>query len=438
LGIAGELIDAPARVPRFLLINGELRAAPLTPPAFFASPLFGAKTKWSVMRDVFGHSAPPESDESVADFTRRKFTAELLDKLVGPFVSGIYAGDPEKLSVRAAFPQLYEAERSAGSVVRGMIRGAKERAKAASNSPHRIAERRRPRLQTFRDGNETLTKALAAQLGAAIRTNCAVAEVRRSAAPPAAGSSSNYSIVLNTVDGKEQISAENLVLATPTDVSAQLLRDVSPDLSGALASIEYAPIAVVSLGYPKSMIRSTLDGFGFLIPRSEKVHTLGTVWNSSLFSGRAPTDCALLTSFVGGATDPDATLLSEAKIAGLVHSEIAPIVQIAEVPVSSALQAETAPLLWARPAPVFSQVKVYRRALPQYNLGHSEKLATIRKAREAIPGLFLTGNYFTGPSISACIELAFSVAEAARTCVNATEHHSKSDSRTLGASGARV
>jgi protoporphyrinogen/coproporphyrinogen III oxidase len=419
LGIESELIEAPARAPRFLLINGELRAAPLSPPAFLASWLFSAKTKWSLARDAFGHSVPPESDESVADFIRRKFTPELLEKLVGPFVSGIYAGDTEKLSLRAAFPRLHEAELSAGSTVRGMMRGARERAKAADRPGDKTAKRRRPTLQSFRNGNETLVKALAARLGSAMRTNCGVAEVRRDAPSQATGSRRTYSVVLKAGNGSEQISAENLVLATPTEVSARSLAELTPDLSAALASIEYAPMALVSLGYPKSAVGRVLEGFGFLIPRSEKVRTLGTVWNSSLFADRAPAGYVLLTGFAGGATDPDATLLSEAEIVGLVHREIGPILQMQSVP-------------------VFSQVTVYRRALPQYNLGHSERLATIRQAQEAMPGLFLTGNYVSGPAIGACVEQALSVAEAVGARVKAAETQSETDSRTLGASGTRA
>ena len=117
LGISNDLLQAPSRAPRYVLIDGKLRPVPLSPPAFFMSSLIDGSTKWAFVRDTFGKSIPPDGDESVAAFTRRKFSSQLLDRLVGPFVSGIYAGDPERLSVRSAFPQLYEAEKSAGSVV---------------------------------------------------------------------------------------------------------------------------------------------------------------------------------------------------------------------------------------------------------------------------------------------------------------------------------
>jgi oxygen-dependent protoporphyrinogen oxidase len=387
LGIEGELLEAPPRAPRFLLLNGQLKPAPLSPPAFFASSLFSARTKWSILRDALGHSDPPYIDESVAVFTRRKFSAELLDKLVGPFVSGIYAGDPEKLSLRAAFPQLHEAERSSSSLIRGMMR-------AAKSIP---GPRQRATLQTFREGNETLIKALAKNLGPALRTEVSVSEIRRTNA----GSPAQYQVSLTSNGSIEEVIADNLVLPTPTHVTADLLRSIQPELASVLSLIEYAPIAIVSLGYAKSAIAHSLDGFGFLIPRSSGLRTLGSVWNTSLFPGRAPDSHALFTSFLGGATDPQAVTLPPDELITLVHKEIAPLLQIAQ-------------------SPTFSSVTLYQRALPQYNLGHSERLASLKKFKADLPGLWLTGNYLRGPAIGACIEQALSVADEIRADVSAT------------------
>lgn len=411
LGLHDQLVEAPPRAPRYLLINGRLRPAPLNPPAFFASSLFSAKTKWSLLRDAFGRTTPPsDGDESIAAFTRRKFTSELLDKLVGPFVSGIYAGDPEKLSLRAAFPQLYEAERASGSIIRGMLRTAKaaksgpgslaapphaSATSLASNSSPAPAKKRRPTLQSFRDGNATLVNALAASLGSALRTETCAATFQISTSPAAPGSSGKFSVTLSGKNPASQVTADNLVLATPSDVTASLLRPLSSDVSAALEQIAYAPVAVVSLGYPKSAIRHSLEGFGFLIPRSENLRTLGTVWNSSLFANRAPDGHVLLTSFVGGATDPAIANLSPGEVSALVHRELSSILQI-------------------QSAPAFSNVTHYARALPQYNLGHTEHLSAVQKACAAVPGMFLAGNYFRGPAIGACVEQSIAVANEIR------------------------
>jgi oxygen-dependent protoporphyrinogen oxidase len=387
LAIENELIAAPPRAPRFLVLDGQLRQAPLSPPAFFASRLFSARTKWSVLRDVLGHSTPPDAGESVAAFTRRKFSPELLDKLVAPFVSGIYAGDPEKLSLRAAFPQLFEAERTAGSIVRGMMR-----ARKSKKGPKQW-----PTLQTFRDGNETLIRALARSLGPALRCGIEVTAVQRGGTGlPSPGE--GFVVGARTEAGAESMVADGLILAVPTYVAAKLLH---PGAESPLGAIEYAPIAVVSLGYRREDVKYSLEGFGFLVPRSEGLRTLGTVWNSSLFPERAPEGCVLLTSFVGGATDPQAVALSADEISAIVHREIRPILSICGVP-------------------AFSSVHIYPRALPQYNIGHTTRVGSLARESSFFLNLRLVGNYLRGPAIGACIEQALAVADEMRIAARHT------------------
>jgi oxygen-dependent protoporphyrinogen oxidase len=378
LSIENELLEAPPRAPRYVLIGGELRPVPLSPQAFFGSSLIGAGTKATIARDMFSKSRPPEQDESVADFVRRKFSAELLDRLVGPFISGIYAGDPERLSLRSAFPQVHEAEKSAASVIRGMMR----QAKAGTKS------RQRPTLQSLREGNETLVCALSAKLGTALRLGTGVMRVEAKRGESTRG----FELRIRGPVQEETISADCLILATPTDVAGRLLGGVDSAFESVFGSIQYAPVAIVSLGYRRSDVGHALDGFGFLVPRSEGLRILGSVWNSSLFPGRAPVEHVLLTSFVGGATDLEATTLSPENLAALVHREIAPILAIDK-------------------APTFSNVQVYPRALPQYNLGHSERLAQVERLRSDTQNLCFVGNYLRGPSIGACVEQSLAVAE---------------------------
>jgi len=376
LGIEAELLEAPRQVPRFVLVSGALREVPLSPSAFFASSLFSARTKWSILRDVFGKSHPLEQDESIAAFVRRKFSAELLEKLVGPFVSGIYAGDPEQLSLRGAFPQLHEAEKSAGSVVRGMVWSAKTR-----NAP-----RERPSLLTFREGNETLIRALAANLGDVLRCSAEVIAIQRRTK----GGVEGYEVCLSAAGRDETLEVDHLIVATPTYAAAELLRQIGPGFENALQGIPYAPVAVVSLGYRKNAVGNSLDGFGFLVPRSAGLEILGSVWNSSLFPGRAPAEHVLLTSFVGGTTNPQAVTRSKEELSALAHRELAPLLDIKE-------------------ASVFSSVNIYQRAIPQYTLGHTDCLAVLSVLWKKYPGLWLTGNYLRGPAIGACVEQALAV-----------------------------
>jgi len=220
----------------------------------------------ALLRDIFGKSIPPDADESVATFIRRKFSPQLLDRLVGPFVSGVYAGDPERLSVRSSFPQLYEAEKAAGSIVRGMIRRSK-----SNKGP-----RERPILQSFREGNETLVRTLANKLGPALLTSTCVPGMSRQ-------NDGSFQIHLDNRDGSESVSANSVILATPTDVAGRLLSQLDSSLETQLSSIDYAAVAVVSLGYRKRDVGHPLNGFGFLVPRSAGLRVLGSVWNSSLF-----------------------------------------------------------------------------------------------------------------------------------------------------------
>jgi protoporphyrinogen/coproporphyrinogen III oxidase len=375
LGISDQVLEAPPHAPRYVLIDGELQPVPLSPPAFFVSSLINASTKWALLRDMFGKSTPPDADESIAAFTRRKFSAQLLDRLVGPFVSGVYAGDPERLSLRSAFPQLYEAEKSSGSIVRGMLRLAKSKK----------GPRERPTLQTFRKGNQSLVNALAANIGPAAQTNSRVTKLLKN-------SDASFSIHVATEGKEDSLSASTLILATPPEVTGKLLANLNPSFESLLSHVEFAAVVVISLGYPKPAVAHSLDGFGFLVARSSGRRVLGTVWNSSLFPGRAPDGHVLLTSFVGGTTDPAAAKLSTENLSTLVQREIATILSI-------------------NSEPIFSNVTIWPRALPQSTLGHAARLAAVATLLKSNPGIWLAGNYLRGPAIGSCVEQALSTAE---------------------------
>jgi oxygen-dependent protoporphyrinogen oxidase len=381
LKIDDQLVQAPPKAPRFVFVQNQLCPVPLSPRALIASSLLSAGTKWRILRDFFGHSVPPDNYESVATFTRRKFTPELLEKLVGPFVSGIYAGDPEKLGLRSAFPQLYEAEKFTGSVIRGLLRAGKNR-----------GANEKPTLRSFRNGNQTLTDALAANLGFNLRCGTEARSVRLASSSLTA---STFEITILINGQQKTLTTEQLVVATPALQAAALLRGVNPRFESTLTQFEYAPVAVVSLGYPKAAIRHSLQGFGFLVPRSSGLRILGTVWNSSLFPGRAPENHILLTSFVGGVTDPQAASLSTSELVATVHRELTPILGISQQ------------------QPAFSNVKTWPRAIPQFNIGHSQRLSDLALLQSRYPSLWLAGNYLHGPSLGTCVEQALTVAPQA-------------------------
>jgi protoporphyrinogen/coproporphyrinogen III oxidase len=386
LGVQGDVVEAPARAPRYVLIDHVLRQVPLSPPALLRSSLVGAGTKLRILRDLLGRSRPPDSDESIANFVRRKFSGELLDRLAGPFVSGVYAGDPEKLSVRSAFPQVYEAERSAGSVIRGL----KRQAKSGNHN------QQSPTLASFRNGLEILIRGLVDELGPAVRTRTGVTrvEAKREQDRPV------FELQILGVRGESTVIADHFIVATPTDMAGRLLRDVNPSFEALLRSVEYAPVAIVALGYKRADVGNPLKGFGFLVPRSAGLRVLGCVWNSSLFPDRAPEGHVLLTSFLGGVIDPKAVAETPLDLTAMVHREIGPLLSISQMP-------------------AFSNVQLYPRALPQYNIGHADRLAAIEKLRAEVPNLWLAGNYLRGPAIGACVEQSLAVAEEVLAAIKA-------------------
>jgi len=379
LGIEAELCKADPRAPRFVLQHGRLQKIPMSPQAVLTTSLLGAGSRWRIISEPFRRTKAPSEEESVANFVRRKFGHEILEYLVAPFVSGVYAGDPEKLSLRAAFPSLEQWEREFGSVLRGAMKSRSGKGKQS------------PPLCSFQRGTDTLPRAIAGVLGDRLRTGSEVVTLCRAEVGGGAG----YDVRVAKNGRVQTTSAAAVVSATPAYRASHHIEPISPALARTLAGIAYAAVAVVAAGYYTKQIGQRLEGFGFLVPRSEKYRTLGTVWNSSLFPGRAREAMLTMTSFVGGATDSETLKLTEGDIAALVQDENAKILQIMGPPVASAV--------WKHP-----------RALPQYNLGHAHTVEAIREAERNIPGIFFSGNYLGGPSLGNCVEQGFHTAEKVR------------------------
>jgi oxygen-dependent protoporphyrinogen oxidase len=379
LGLKEAIVQADPKAPRYILSDGKLICAPLSPPGLLTTPLLGARTKWRIYSEMAQRTQPPTEDESIAAFVRRKFGDELLDKMVAPFVSGVYAGDPEKLSLRSAFPKVHEFETTYGSVLRGAMK---------SRPPK---ETPRSGLCSFRDGMEALPHAIGERIGDMFVTESSVVSLRRGKP----NGKPWFEIDVERHNHRETISASSVVVAAPTVVASQILQGLSDRFPSTFARIEYAPVAVVSAGYRREQIQQAVNGFGFLVPRAEGLRVLGTVFNSTLFPGRAPEGMECFTSFAGGATDSGLLNLGDDEIVQSVCGEVARVLQISG-------------------KPVVTNIHRYARALPQYNLGHSQTVAALGALTSAIPGLFLAGNYLSGPSIGACVDQSNQTADAVR------------------------
>ena len=375
--IAGRIYANPAAKNRFILRGGTLLPLPLSPPAFLGTRLFSARAKLGLLRELFVARSSPDSEETVAQFVRRRLGVEFLDYAINPFVAGVYAGDPECLSVRAAFPRLFEIEQQYGSLIRGQIMGAKER-KRSQETPKQSAP-----MLSFAEGMQTLTDGVAARMED-LRLDTRATGMSRGDA--------GWEVTAAGPRGPLTLHAKTVVLATPTNAAAQLMRTHAPCASDALDAIPYPPVASVASAYARADLAHALDGFGFLVPKKERRQILGTIFSSTLFGNRAPDGMVLLTTFVGGMRQPELAERDEAALASLVQEELES-------------------LLGVRAAPQRTWVKRWKRAIPQYTLGHLARIAAVDEAERALPGLYLCANYRGGISVADCIKSSRTVSD---------------------------
>jgi oxygen-dependent protoporphyrinogen oxidase len=392
LGVTGDLVEGDPKAPAYVYFKGQLHAVPSGPGAFIKSKLLSLSGKLRIAREPFVAARRSDLEESVASFARRRIGREAAERMVAPFVSGIYAGDAEKLSVQAAFPRLANLETGYGGLFRGMFAKARE-AKRARKSAAAVLDKAAPtrrRLCSFRDGMAFLPETLASTLGEDLITNCEELRipdcglrVQSSEDPKSAG----FTINFDRRGNDDALTCAQLIIAAPSRVASRLVSPISDELSGLLGEIEYAPLSIVSLAYDESTIATRLDGFGFLVPPVEKMNILGCVWNSSLFEGRAPEGKALVTVFIGGARNPDAAKLPDHDLVSMAHGELQGVLGISSDPQVIAITR-------------------YERSIPQYNLGHFARVQRIESILRGLPGLHLIGNYLHGVSTGDCVKNA--------------------------------
>ena len=378
-GTAAQRVYAnPAAKNRFILRDGALLPLPLTPPAFLRTRLFSAGAKLGLLRELFVGRSPVDSEETVAQFVRRRLGAEFLDYAINPFVAGVYAGDPERLSVRAAFPKLFEIEQQYGSLIRGQIQGARERKHSKE-----VSKQAAPML-SFGDGMQTLTDGIAGRL-ADLRLGARATSILRTA-------DSGWEVSATGDHGAIHLRAKSVLIATPAAAAARLVTPHAGGASAAMEQIPYPPVASVASAYARADVAHALDGFGFLVPKREQRRILGTIFSSTLFDNRCPPGMVLLTTFVGGMRQPELAQLDQAAIAALVQEELGS-------------------LLGVRAAPQRIWVNRWERAIPQYTLGHLARMTAIDEAERALPGLFFCANYRGGISVADCIKSSCAAAD---------------------------
>lgn len=374
LGIADRRRDAsPLGGTRFILKKGKPMMLPSSAAGFLKTKLFSFSAKLALAAEPFRSRLSPDAEEeSLANFVRRRLGQEFLDYAINPFVAGVYAGDPENLSVKYGFPKLYALEQKYGSMIKGQILGARQRRKEG-----RVTKDRAKQL-SFDGGLQVLTDALANNLQGRLRLGNEVTSIGETE-DGRWSIQSNKGVVVDFFD--------DVILALPAHRLATLIFPYSGEGKGAeqplkaLAEIVYPPVSSVVLGFRREQVEHSLNGFGTLNPEVEKVSTLGTLFTSSLFPERAPEDHVLLTTYVGGARSPELALKPEGERVELVLKDLAAIYGI-------------------KGDPVFQHSFLYKKAIPQYEVGYGKFLQTMEDFEAGHAGIYLAGHCRDGISLA--------------------------------------
>lgn len=374
LGLDGARCELGAGVRhRYLLRDHRLHRIQTHPLGFATSSYLPLLARLRMMGEFL---VPPKrggQEETVAGFWARRFGKDFAKLVLDPLVGGLFAGVADQLSMPAVFPALVDMERRHGSISRAVLASRR----AGGRMPGR-------RLYSWQDGMESLPKALAAALGDALVLGVPVRRVRR--LPDG----------FRIESGSGTVAARSVVLATQPHVATDLLDGLDPAGAEAAASVDAPPLAVVFLGYRRPQVEHALDGLGYLVPSCEGRPVTGTLFCSTMFPGRAPEGHVALAAYLGGARAP-----------ALARSPAEELI--------AATRAEFRDFLGVRGEPVIARVRQWPRGLPQYRLGHGDRMDTLRGAERRVPGLFLTGNYFAGVSVSSCITQACEAADRARS-----------------------
>ncbi|CAN1762451.1 Protoporphyrinogen oxidase 1, chloroplastic [Linum perenne] len=395
-GLKDDLVLGDPDAPRFVLWDGKLRPVPSKPTDL---PVFDLMSIGGKLRAGFGalgfRPPPPGREESIEEFVRRNLGDEVFERLIEPFCSGVYAGDPSKLSMKAAFGKVWNLEQTGGSIIGGAFRTIQERKK--NPKPPRDPRLPKPKGQTvgsFRKGLTMLPVALAKGLGNKVKLSWKLTSISKL-------ESGGYSLTFETPDGLVAVQCKSVVLTVPSHIASNLLQPLSAVAAEELSKFYYPPVAAVAISYPKEAIRpecligGELKGFGQLHPRSQGVETLGTIYSSALFPNRTPAGRVLLSNYIGGATNPEILSKTESQLVEAVDRDLRKMLIKPEAK-----------------DPLKLGVKVWPKAIPQFLIGHLDTLESAKSGvkDKGLQGLFLGGNYASGVALGRCVEAAYETA----------------------------
>ncbi len=382
-----RLVANSAAKKRFIVRRGKLIPVPLSPPALLTSPLLSPGARLRVFAEMLTRPRGRTTDTSLASFIGEHFGREIVDYGLNPFISGVYAGDPEKLSARYTFPRLWQLERTHGSLLRGFRAEARERrarGESAGATP----------IISFTHGLQTLPNALAAALpDGSVKLNRTITNI----IPGRPWK------IISTQDGAETTQEfDAVVLALPASGLAQLVFGTLGERP--LASLDdqpHPPVSSLFLGFKREQISHPLDGFGALVPAREQRTFLGVLFSSTLFPGRAPDGRVALTVFAGGTRQPETARLAPALLLNRVLPDLCTLLGITG-------------------DPAFTHHTFWSKAIPQYNIGHERFLEPMARCEIDHPGLFIGGNARDGISLPDCIKSGHALAAKAADFASAS------------------
>ena len=383
LGIESRLIQTNEEFRRsFIVRNGRLRPVPdgfqlLAPSriwSFINTDIFSVQGKLRMAAEVLlpRKRSNGIDDESLASFVRRRLGREALERMAQPMVGGIYTADPETLSLRATLPRFLDMEQQHRSLILAMMRQGRAQKTGTSGARYSL-------FLSFDGGMEVLVNTLA-EVVPNVRLNTRIEELTHN--------SGTWRI---TAESGETFEADAVCLALPAYVAAKLLEDVNPRLASQLNAIRYASTATINLAYPRAAIAHPLNGFGFVVPFIEKRSLIACTFSSVKFSGRAPEDHVLLRAFAGGALQPEIFALDD---------------------LEPRIEADLRELLGINQKPIFTETARWERSMPQYEVGHLDRVKAIENEVKNLPGLALAGNSYRGAGIPDCIRSGEAAAES--------------------------
>lgn len=362
-----RLYSDPGAENRYLVRDGKLVGLPASPFKFLATPLFSVGAKLRLMAEPFIPPAPPDREESVADFVLRRIGREFLDYAINPMVGGIYAGDPARLSVTHAFPKLRDVEQRYRSLILGQFLGARERRRRAEVS------KQEAKKVSFDHGLQVLIDALRETLGGNVRLQAAVKQVTQTRG--------GWEVVVEHNGQLERLRHAAILFAAPAHKLARVGFQSECGLGLAmLGQIHHPPVASVVLGFRREDVAHPLDGFGVLIPQIEGFNILGTLFSSSLFPNRAPAGHVTLTSYVGGCRAPELASRPAEELFELTRRDLQR-------------------LLGVSGQAVFRHHVLYPQAIPQYEVGYGRFKDLMNQIETQARGVFFAGHYRDGISL---------------------------------------